>query len=132
MSFIISIAQAARENTFFRKVLHTGKKSQLVLMAIPVGGDVGEEVHAHVEQTLVLVEGQAKSVLNGEVREVYAGDLVVVSPGVMHNFINNGTVPLKLYTVYAPVNHIDGRVHATKEDAEQDVEDEAFGEQYVA
>lgn len=132
MSFIISIAQAARENTFFRKVLYTGQKSQVVVMAIPIGGDVGAEVHTHVEQTLVLVEGQAQSVLGDEVREVYAGDLVVVPPGIMHNFINNGTVPLKLYTVYAPVNHIDGRIHITKEDAEKDVEDEAVGERYTS
>ncbi len=128
MSYIAPITQLAQENTLFRKVVHTGAKSQLVLMCIPVGGDIGEEVHHHVEQVIVLVEGQALSVLDGVEREVFAGDVAVVPPGTMHNFINNGTAPLKLYTVYAPANHIDGRIHNTKEDAEKDLEDEAFGE----
>jgi mannose-6-phosphate isomerase-like protein (cupin superfamily) len=128
MSYIAPILKLAKENENFRTVLYTGAKSQLVLMCIPVGGDIGEEVHHHVEQTIVLVEGEALSVLDGVKREVYAGDIAVVPPGTMHNFINNGAVPLKLYTVYAPVNHIDGRIHKTKADAEADVEDEAFGE----
>ncbi|MFZ2152404.1 MAG: cupin domain-containing protein [Minisyncoccia bacterium] len=128
MSYIAPVLKLAKENENFRTVLYTGKKSQLVLMAIPVGGDIGEEVHAHVEQTIALVEGEALSVLDGVKREVFAGDIVVVPPGTMHNFINNGAETLKLYTVYAPANHIDGRIHVTKADAEADVEDEAFGE----
>lgn len=128
MSYIAPILKLAKENTNFRTVVHTGKKSQVVLMAIPVQGDVGEEVHHHVEQVIMLVEGKALSVLDGVQREVYAGDIVVVPPGTMHNFINNGDEVLKLYTVYAPANHIDGRIHVTKADADADVEDEAFGE----
>lgn len=128
MSYIAPILKLAKENENFRTVLYTGQKSQLVLMAIPKEGDIGEEVHHHVEQTIVLVEGEALSVLDGVRREVYAGDIVVVPPGTMHNFINNGEVTLKLYTVYAPTNHIDGRIHKTKADAEADVEDEVFGE----
>ena len=130
MSYIAPILKLAKENENFRTVLYTGQKSQLVLMAIPVGGDIGEEVHHHVEQTIALVEGEALSVLDGVKREVFAGDIVVVPPGTMHNFINNGTETLKLYTVYAPANHIDGRIHVTKADADADVEDEAFGEKY--
>lgn len=132
MSYIAPVSKLAKENENFRTVLHTGAKSQLVLMAIPVGGDIGEEVHAHVEQTIALVEGEALSVLDGVRREVFAGDIVVVPPGTMHNFINNGTETLKIYTVYAPANHIGGRIHATKADADADVEDEAFGEKYEA
>lgn len=128
MSYIAPILKLVRENNNFRTVVHTGKKSQTVLMSIPVSGDVGEEVHHHVEQTIVLVEGKALSVLDGVKREVYAGDIVVVPPGTMHNFINNGDTDLKLYTVYAPANHIDGRIHVTKADADADTEDEAFGE----
>lgn len=128
MSYIAPILKLAKENTNFRTVIHTGKKSQTVLMSIPIKEDVGEEVHHHVEQTIVLVEGEALSVLDGVKREVYAGDIVVVPPGTMHNFINNGQTDLKLYTVYAPANHIDGRIHVTKADADADVEDEAFGE----
>lgn len=128
MSYIAPILKLANENENFRTVLYTGKKSQLVLMAIPVGGDIGEEVHHHVEQVITLVEGEALSVLDGVKREVFAGDIVVVPPGTMHNFINNGTGTLKLYTIYAPANHIDGRIHITKADADADAEDEAFGE----
>ncbi len=131
MSFIIPIIKKTSENNNFREVLYTGQKSQVVCMAIPVGGDIGEEVHAHIEQTLVIVEGEALSILDGVAREVSVGDLVVVTPGTRHNFVNNGHNVLKLYTVYAPVNHIDGRVHATKEDAEADLEDEAIAEKYT-
>jgi len=128
MIYIAPILKHVKENENFRRVLYTGQKSQLVLMAIPIKGDIGEEVHHHVEQTIVLVEGEALSVLDGVRREVYAGDIVVVPPGIIHNFINNGEVTLKLYTVYAPTNHIDGRIHKTKADAEADVKDEVFGE----
>ena len=128
MSYIAPILNLAKENENFRKVIHTGQKSQVVLMCIPVGGDVGEEVHHHVEQTIVVVEGRALSVLDGVKREVEQNDIVVVPPGTMHNFISNGDVPLKLYTIYSPANHIDGRTHKTKADADADVEDEEFGE----
>jgi mannose-6-phosphate isomerase-like protein (cupin superfamily) len=60
-----------------------------------------------------------------------AGDVVIVSPGVKHNFINKGEEVVKLYTVYAPANHIDGRVHATKTDADTDIEDEEFGSHVI-
>jgi mannose-6-phosphate isomerase-like protein (cupin superfamily) len=66
-------------------------------------------------------------VLNGEESAVVAGDVVVVTPGTEHNIINDGDEPLKVYTIYAPPNHIDGRIHATKADADADTEDEAFG-----
>jgi len=131
MSLIIPIIKKATENNDFRQVLYTGQKSQVVCMAIPVYGDIGEEVHAHIEQILVIVEGEALSIIDGVSREVYTGDLVVVPPGAMHNFVNNGHGVLKLYTLYAPVNHIDGRIHATKADAEADEEDEAVGEKYT-
>jgi mannose-6-phosphate isomerase-like protein (cupin superfamily) len=69
MSYIAPILKLAKENENFRTVLYTGQKSQLVLMAIPVGGDIGEEVHHHVEQVITLVEGEALSVLDGVKRE---------------------------------------------------------------
>lgn len=128
MSYIAPISKITKENNYFRQVVHTGKKSQLVLMCIPVGGEVGEEVHHHVEQTIVVVEGRALSVLDGVSREVEVNDIVVVPPGTMHNFISNGDTPLKLYTIYSPANHIDGRIHKTKADADADIEDEEFGD----
>lgn len=127
MSYITNILKQAEENTNFRKVVFTGNKSQLVVMDIPEGGEIGEEKHEHVEQTLFFMSGSGKAILNGEESTVSSGDVVVVTPGTTHNFINTGNGSLKVYTVYAPANHIDGRVHKTKIDADNDEEDEAFG-----
>ncbi len=128
MLYISNIIKQTEQNTNFRTVLFTGEKSQLVVMNIPAGGDIGKEKHSHVEQSLFILSGQAKATLDGEETEVGQGDVVVVQPGVKHNLINTGTEPLKIYTIYAPANHIDGRVHVTKEDAEADQADEKFGE----
>lgn len=128
MSYITNIIKKTEENTNFRTVLFTGGKSQLVVMNIPVGGEIGKEKHPHVEQALFILSGVAKVTLDGEETEVGAGDVVVVTPGVKHNLINSGTKPLLIYTIYAPANHIDGRVHSTKEEADADTADEKFGE----
>lgn len=128
MSHHTNVVRAARENENFRQVLFTGKKSQLVVMHIPSGGEIGEETHDRVEQTLFFLSGTGEGMLNGETFAVSAGDAVVVTPGTRHNFKNTGEEPLKVYTVYAPPNHIDGRMHRTKADADTDAEDEAFGE----
>lgn len=128
MSYITNIIKRAEENTNFRSVLFTGQKSQLVVMNIPVGGEIGEETHPHVEQTLFFMNGKAKAILDGKETEVGSGDVVVVTSGTKHNFTNIGSEALMVYTVYAPANHIDGRVHVTKADADADVEDEKFGE----
>ena len=98
--------------------MFTGKKSQLVVMSIPVGGEIGEETHKYVEQTLLFLSGTAEASLDGKKFPIGAGDVVVVTPGTKHNFINTDTEALKIYTVYAPPNHIDGRVHITKADAD--------------
>lgn len=124
---IVDICKLTRENTFFRQVVFTGKKSQLVVMNIKPGEDVGEEVHPHTEQTLFFLSGKGVAVLDKVTREISEGDVVVVEPGVKHNFINKGDTPLKIYTIYAPANHIEGRVHQTKEEAEADTADEEFG-----
>ena len=128
MSYHTNLASAANVNEFFRQVINTGAKSQLVLMSIPPGGDIGAEVHAHVEQTLVVVSGEGESIVDGVKQPLVTGDVLVVTPGANHNIVNPGQVPLKLYTVYAPANHLDGRVHKTQVEAEADTEDEAFGE----
>lgn len=128
MPYITNIIKETKENIYFRKVLFTGDRSQLVVMDIPVGGEIGEETHTHVEQTLFFLSGEGKAVLNGEEKAIGAGDVVVVTPGTTHNFINTGVDSLKVYTIYAPANHIAGRVHITKADADKDDEDEAFGE----
>jgi len=131
MSYHINVIGATEANRDFRKVLFTGARSQLVVMEIPPGGEIGEEIHAHVEQTLFFLSGSGKAVLNGEETPIAAGDVCVVTPGTTHNFLNTGAEPLKIYTVYAPPNHIDGRIHKTKAEAEADGEDEAFGNKVV-
>lgn len=120
--------KATKDNENFRRVLFTGKNSQLVVMSIPPGGEVGKETHKYTEQTLFFLSGKGEGEFNSESFTIVAGDVVVVVPGTEHNFRNTGTEDLKLYTVYAPPNHIDGRIHKTKADADADVADEAIGE----
>jgi mannose-6-phosphate isomerase-like protein (cupin superfamily) len=129
MSYLGNIVQDTQTNTDFRKVLFTGTRSQLVIMSIPPGGEVGAETHTYTEQTLFFLSGTGKAVLNGKTSPIGPGDVVVVVPGTEHNFINTGTIPLKIYTVYAPPNHIDGTTEATKAEADANVQDEAYGNQ---
>lgn len=127
MPYQSNIIEKTKENTNFREVVFTGAKSQLVVMDIKPGEEVGEETHHNVEQTLYFLRGSGKAVLDGVKSEINAGDVVVVTPGVKHNFINTGDESWKIYTTYSPPNHIDGRIHETPADAEADVEDEDFG-----
>lgn len=126
--FQTNIVKATADNQDFRHVLFTGAKSQLVVMSIPVGGEVGEETHQHVEQTLYFQSGTGEAMLDGKKSPIGPGDVVVVTPGTLHNFINTGTVPMQIFTTYAPPNHIDGRVQHTIADEKADVADEAFGQ----
>jgi mannose-6-phosphate isomerase-like protein (cupin superfamily) len=111
------ITTVAEESTDFRRVLWTGKNTQVVTMTIPPGGEIGDEVHEHGDQILAFLSGAGEARVAGEVRPVQAGDLVAVPAGTRHNFVNTGTDPLVLYTVYGPPEHPDGTVHKTKEDA---------------
>ena len=113
-----TVATVAEQSADFRRVLWTGAHSQLVIMTIPVGGEIGQETHESTDQILTFVSGTGEAVVAGQVRQVAQGDLVVVPAGTEHNFRNTGVNPLVLYTVYAPPEHADGVVHATKEEAE--------------
>ena len=113
------INQQAIENINFRKVIYTGENSQLVLMNIAIGQEIGEEVHEKVDQILIFAKGKAESILDGVSEVVGEGDLVFVPAGTIHNFINKGDVDLKLYTIYSPPNHPEETIHKTKEDAEK-------------
>ena len=128
MSYHTNIVKDTQANDNFRRVLFTGANSQLVVMSIPQGGEVGKETHKYTEQTLFFLSGIGEGELDGKKFSIVPGDVVVVVPGTEHNFRNTGTEPLQIYTVYAPPNHIDGRVHATKADADADTADEAVGE----
>ena len=118
--FAEDIKKLAKENQNFRKVLYTGERSQLVVMSIPVSGDIGEEVHEVTDQIIVIVDGKSEAILHGETRVVDEHGLVFVPAGTLHNLRNIGSEDLKLYTVYAPPQHLDGTIHRTKEDAMKD------------
>jgi mannose-6-phosphate isomerase-like protein (cupin superfamily) len=122
-----TIATVAEQSADFRRVLWTGKNTQLVIMTIPPGGEIGEEVHDDIDQILTFVSGTGRAEVGGESQDVAQGDLVVVPAGTRHNFRNAGANPLVLYTVYGPPEHADGVVHHTKEEgdaAEEAGEDE--------
>jgi mannose-6-phosphate isomerase-like protein (cupin superfamily) len=112
-----TIATVAEQSADFRRVLWTGEHTQLVIMTIQPGGEIGEEVH-EVDQILTFVSGTGEARVAGDRRDVAQGDLVVVPAGTRHNFVNTGPNPLVLYTVYGPPEHADGVVHRTKEEAD--------------
>jgi len=117
--FITNIETDTLENTDYRRVLYTAKNSQLVLMSIEPGDEIGAEVH-ELDQFIRLEQGTATVVLNGESHEVPADSAVVIPAGVEHNVINTGPDVLKLYSVYAPPEHKDKTVHATKADEQEE------------
>lgn len=119
------VLKLADQNDDFRRVLFTTERSQLVLMTIPPGEEIGEETHDGIDQILWFVKGLGQAVLNGEQFEVTAGSVVVVPAGTRHNFLNTATEePLRLYTVYTPPEHKDGKVHRTKQEAEHDPDEQ--------
>ena len=113
------VARLASENEDFRRVLYTTERSQLVLMAVRPGDEIGEEAHEGIDQVLAFVSGEGEAVVEGESRTVRAGSVVVIPSGTRHNFIARGSSPLKLYTVYTPPEHPEGTVHRTKEEADE-------------
>lgn len=120
--FIINIENAAKENNFFRKVLYTAKNSQIVLMCLAPGQDIGEEVH-ELDQFIRIEEGRGKAVLNGAEYEIEDGSSIVIPQGATHNILNTSNEKeLKIYTIYSPPNHRDGVTHKTKEEAMSDEE----------
>jgi mannose-6-phosphate isomerase-like protein (cupin superfamily) len=114
----VDITRAAWTNEAFRREVPTGVHEQVVVMTIPVGGEIGEEVHPETDQVLVFVDGRGEAQLDGESSEIGANDLVFVRAGTRHNFVNTGDEPLRLITVYAPPEHAPGTVHQTKSEAD--------------
>lgn len=109
-------------NTDFRRVLYTAKHCQLVVMALPPGGEIGMEVHDHLDQFFRVEQGEGEAILEGVTSAIREGFAVIVPAGTNHNIVNTGSGPLKVYTIYAPPNHRDGVVHHTREEAEADDE----------
>jgi mannose-6-phosphate isomerase-like protein (cupin superfamily) len=119
--YVGDIEKQTLENGYFRKVLFTGKHTQLVVMCLQPGEEIGSEVHETVDQFFRIEQGQALFVFNNtEEHLVGDGDAVIVPAGTFHNVINKSkTEELKLYTLYSPPNHPDGTIHKDKEEAEE-------------
>lgn len=117
--YITNIEKATLENTDYRRVLYTAKNSQLVLMCVMPGDEIGEEVH-HLDQFIRIEEGEGKVIFDGVEHPVFAEYAFVIPQGTRHNVINTGAIPLKLYSVYSPPNHKDGTVHKTKADEDEE------------
>ncbi len=117
VGFIDNIEEKTEQNNFFRQVLYTGKHTQLVVMSLLPGEEIGMEVHPQVDQFFRIEEGRAKVVIDGEEHEVDEGFAIIVPAGSQHNVVNTGSNPLKLYTLYSPPNHPDGTIHRTRAEA---------------
>lgn len=111
-----NIEEATRQNENYREVLYTGPDSQLVVMSIPPGVEIGEEAH-DLDQFVRIEEGEGEAILNGDVHQVSDGFAVVVPKGALHNIRNTGNIALKLYTIYTAPEHEPGTIHRTKEDS---------------
>jgi mannose-6-phosphate isomerase-like protein (cupin superfamily) len=119
--FIKNIEDISVKNEDFRHVLYTARNCQLVVMSLKPKEEIGMEVH-HLDQFFRVEEGSGEAILDGVTTPISAGFAVIVPAGTNHNIINTGSVPLKLYTIYAPPNHRDGVIHHTRAEAELDEE----------
>ena len=114
MSTVMNIKELVKRNEHFRKVVLTGKKSQLVLMSLLPGEDIGEETHAEIDQMFFLEEGKAELIMDGKPVMLEEHDVALVPAGVKHNLRNPGKKPIKLYTIYSPPAHAAGETQKTK------------------
>ena len=115
--FVNDIEKLTKENKFFRKVLFTGKYSQLVVMSLKPGEEIGLEVHDNVDQFFRVDQGQGEITIGGEKTQIKDGFAVIVPAGSEHNIVNTGNTDLQLYTIYSPSNHPDGTIHKTYQEA---------------
>jgi len=115
--FVADIEKLTEENTDFRHVLYTGKYMQLVLMAIAVGEDIGEEVHEGHDQFFRVEAGVGEILIDDVITKIKADDAMIVPAGAKHNVINTGDVPLQLYTIYGPPEHKEGTIRKTRVEA---------------
>ena len=116
--FATALEADTRKNGDFRRVLYTGKHSQLVLMTLKPGEEIGMEVHKTIDQFFRFEAGEGKVIIDGVEHRVKDGDGVIVPAGAKHNVVNTSKqAELKLYTIYSPPEHIDKTVRHTKADA---------------
>ncbi len=122
--YIGNIEQATLANEYFRKVLYTDKKAQLVVMSLQPGEEIGMEVHKIEDQFIRVEKGSGKAIVSGIESMLEDGVAVVIPAGTEHNIINTSAAPMKLYTLYSPPHHKDGTIHKTK--AETEASEEHF------
>jgi mannose-6-phosphate isomerase-like protein (cupin superfamily) len=116
--FKSNIEKSTLYNSYFRRVLYTGKNSQLVLMSLKPGEEIGEEVHEDRDQFFRFEKGEGAVFIDGVKNKVADGDAAIVPAGARHNVVNTSkNAELKLYTIYSPPEHIDGTVRKTKAEA---------------
>lgn len=120
--FVDDIEDLTEMNSDFRRVIYTGKQMQLVLMSIRAGEEIGEEVHKDRDQFFRVEEGEGQVSIDGHSKKIKSDMAIIVPAGAKHNIVNTGREPLKLYTLYAPPEHADGTVQATKAEAEKSKE----------
>lgn len=116
--FIDDIEKLTEKNRDYRRVVYTGKHMQLVLMSLAPGEEIGEEVHADRDQFFRVEKGRGEVTIDGVKTRIIADDAFMVPAGARHNVINTSERPLKLYTLYADPEHMDGFVAATKAEAD--------------
>lgn len=117
--YIGNIEQETLHNTDYRRVLYTAQNSQLVLMSIEPGDEIGTEVH-HLDQFIRVERGNGEAILDGTTHAIEDDYALVIPAGMEHNVVNTGDVPLKLYSIYSPPEHKDGVVQATKVDDKEE------------
>ena len=115
--FITDIEQATVQNEFFRRVLFTAPYSQLVLMSLRPGEELGMETHPNADQFIRVETGTGYVTLGGQSYQIQDGSAMVIPAGVQHNIVNNGSAPLRFYVVYSPPQQPPNTVQATKRDA---------------
>lgn len=113
-----NIKELTKTNEHFRHVIYTSAHSQVVLMSLLPGEDIGAEIHEMADQILVIIKGDGTAMVGGETSSIAKHSLIFVPAGIEHNIINTGTESMKLYTIYAPAIHKDGIIRHTKEEAE--------------
>lgn len=116
--FVGDIEKSTVQGSDFRHVLYTGKNMQLVLMALKPGEEIGEEVHPDRDQFFRIEQGEGEVWIDGRETKIASDMAIIVPAGARHNIRNTGVQPMKMYTLYAPPEHVDGTVHVTKADAQ--------------
>lgn len=117
--YILNLEEETINNTDYRRVLYTAHNTQLVLMSINPGDEIGVEVH-ELDQFIRVEEGTATVMLDGAEHTLKDDWAVVIPAGAEHNVINTGSEPLKLYSLYSPPEHKHGTVHSTKSDEKEE------------